>query len=99
MNLQDIQAMIGNAVENFELEFKHGGELRNLDDRTKASIAKDSSAFANAGGGMLIYGIAEQKKEGVSVASAIEPVTNPAISVDVLTQIIRFGTSPALSKF
>jgi hypothetical protein len=103
-SLSDIVALIGVATENFELEFKHGHELDGLDDPNraslvKASIAKDSSAFANAGGGTIIYGVDEQKKDGNSVASAVAPVTSQRVTIDRLTQLIKAGTEPSLSKF
>lgn len=85
--------------ETYEFEFKHGGELRSLDDTTKGSIAKDVSAFANAGGGVLAYGISENRVGPDSFVKDFDPVTNSKITTDQLTQIIRFQTSPPLSNF
>jgi len=47
------------AEENIHLEFKSAGSLDNT-DKKKNEITKDVAAFANADGGILIYGIEEQ---------------------------------------
>lgn len=57
------------------------------------------TAFANAGGGILVYGVAEKKVGAESMAVDFALVENTKVTVDQLTQIIRFQTSPPLSKF
>lgn len=57
--IEDIQSLIDiQAEENTYYEFK---DARAIDDRQKAEIAKDVSAFANADGGVIIYGLNEDR--------------------------------------
>jgi hypothetical protein len=97
--LPDIVALLGVAVESNDLEFKRGDELDTIDQsKTKEEIVRDVSAFANAGGGIIIYGIEEDK--GTSpVASRIWPVKNEKVTDIRLTQIIRTGLEPVFNKF
>ena len=58
-NINDITALIYNAAEeSVHLDFKAAGSL-SRDDKKKAEIAKDVSAFANSDGGIIVYGIEE----------------------------------------
>ena len=70
---QDFERLIaGSVAEGPHLEFKR--ELpRTWKDKERHELAADASAFANAGGGDLIYGLDEAK----SVASLIVPITEP----------------------
>src|SRR5687768_442894 len=57
---EDIDRYIStNAEESSHLEFKRGDALQKS-DQAKFNIGKDVSAFANADGGILIYGIEEK---------------------------------------
>jgi len=47
----------GKVEESSSLEYKAAAALDRGDDRKKIELTKDVSAFANAGGGVLIYGI------------------------------------------
>ena len=58
----DIMQYISEAAEeSLYLEFKNGMAFKVKDEGLQNEIAKDISAFANADGGVLIYGIAEKK--------------------------------------
>ncbi len=94
----DIQQLIGQANESNDLEFKRGDFLDNLDSATRDEIVRDVSAFANAGGGTLIYGIEEDRSKN-SVASALFPTKNHKIDELQLTQIIYAGLDPVFKKF
>ncbi|MBS7111018.1 MAG: ATP-binding protein [Dysgonomonas mossii] len=57
---EDIESLINNdAEESLNLEFKEARAL-SKDDKYKAEITKDVSAFANSDGGIIIYGIQEK---------------------------------------
>jgi len=65
----DIMQYISEAAEeSLYLEFKNGMAFKVKDEDCKNEIAKDISAFANADGGVLIYGIAEKKFRATSIA-------------------------------
>lgn len=54
------------AQESIYLEFKEARSFDRSDPRKKMEIGKDISAFANADGGIIIYGITEDKKDRVA---------------------------------
>lgn len=64
-----IQYISEAAEESLYLEFKSGMAFKEKDENCKNEIAKDISAFANADGGILIYGIAEKKFRAASIAT------------------------------
>ncbi|MFM0185047.1 ATP-binding protein [Paraburkholderia nemoris] len=97
--LESIQALIGVEAESVSLEFKDGTKLDGFTDRVKTEVITDVTAFANAGGGTVIYGIREEQRDGQSLASAISPVTDPAVTQDRLRDIIHSNTDPALRGF
>lgn len=58
-NREDLEAMIKNSEqESLNLEYKRSASIGN-DSGKRKEIAKDVSSFANADGGMIIYGIVE----------------------------------------
>lgn len=64
-DITDVQRLINqNEKESAYLEYKACDALQN-NDRSKNEISKDVSAFANAGGGIIIYGIIED--DGIPV--------------------------------
>jgi predicted HTH transcriptional regulator len=94
----EIDSLIGVAEENNFLEFKRGAVFDSIDQEMKAEIVRDVSGFANAGGGTIIYGIAES--DGAkSMAKAISPVKNSKVTQLQLTQIIRSGLDPVFNEF
>lgn len=55
----DLKDLINNEVEeNLHLDYKSAGSL-SKEDKKKAEITKDVSAFANSDGGIIVYGIQE----------------------------------------
>ena len=98
-SIEEVNALIDEAFETVSLEFKNGAKLNNPNDRAKADIVTDVTAFANAGGGTLIYGIQEEEREGKSFAASIAPVTDLKMSVDRLRDIITSNTDPVLHDF
>src|ERR1022692_4469180 len=63
-------AIAAKAKETADLDWK-GADFYPLNDKGKHEIAKDISAMANSGGGVLVYGMAENKQ---GRANALEPV-------------------------
>lgn len=67
-SLDDINALIENeAEESIHLDFKAAGSL-SKEDKKKAEIAKDVSAFANSDGGVIVYGMEEQNHKAHSLS-------------------------------
>ena len=66
---------------------------------TKDEIVRDVNAFANAGGGTIIYGLDEDKTTSPSLASELSPVMNDKADVLRLTSIIRSGMEPVFNAF
>ena len=97
--LESIQALLGVEEESVSLEFKDGAKLTGLTDKAKTELITDVTAFANAGGGTVIYGIREEQRDGKSVASVIAPVTDASITQDRLRDIIHSNTDPAMRGF
>lgn len=97
--LESIQALIGVEAESISLEFKDGTKLDGLTERAKTELVTDVTAFANAGGGTVIYGLQEESREGQSLASAISPVTDVRVTQDRLRDVIYSNTDPALRAF
>lgn len=89
MNLEDftadtLQYLIENEVEeNVHLDYKAGTALQK-NDRGKNEITKDISAFANADGGIIIYGLAERDHKPAELA----PFDGNDFSKERLDQII-----------
>lgn len=96
--LADIEALFGEAEETVILDFKSGLAFNDM-NAARSDLVKEVTGFANAGGGTIIYGIAEIRQDGRSIASALSPVTNPAITQDRLTEIVYSNTDPALRGF
>lgn len=85
----DLLALIGNAVEeSLYLEYKGAGSLIN-DESKKSEISKDVSAFANSGGGKIVYGIEEDKSKKHTVPKSIEGIDPAEISKEWLESVIN----------
>ncbi|MGP8216593.1 MAG: helix-turn-helix domain-containing protein [Bacteroidia bacterium] len=84
LNQSDIENLItSQAEESTYLEFKAAAALSKT-DKTKTEITKDVSAFANADGGVLIYGIAEKEHK----AATIDFIDGNTFTKEWLQQII-----------
>ena len=81
---KDIDDLIQNEVEeSIYLDYKDG---RALDSDKIVEITKDVSAFANADGGIIVYGVSENK--ATHKPEDYAPVTNPKITKEWLEQKI-----------
>ena len=92
-NETDLLALIASgAQEHALLEFKACASLDNTEPN-KTEISKDISAFANSGGGDLIYGVIETQH----VASAIDAGFDPAVGKALwLEQVINSRVQPRI---
>jgi hypothetical protein len=98
-SIAEIEALLGQEAESISLDFKSGLTFNQFSDKERSELIKDVTAFANAAGGTIIIGVSEDKSGSSNIASSIEPVTNPKISVDQLTLTIKSNTEPSFSAF
>ena len=88
--LDDIQSLIDNEVEeSIHIEYKSGEALDEKNPDVRA-ITKEVSAFANADGGFLIYGVKENNI--THIPESICPVKNPKRNKEWLEQKILLIT-------
>ena len=78
--------------ENNFLEFKRSNSL-SRDAHARKELSKDVSAFANAGGGLIIYGI---KEEGGTAKELDEGVDSSMITKEWIEQIINSLIHPKI---
>ncbi len=88
------------AEENINREFKRaealGDKLNNKrTEECKVEISKDVSSFSNSTGGIIIYGIEEEKKAPHG-AKAISPIDPEAFSKERLEQVINSRIKPPI---
>lgn len=70
---EDIEALIHNHVqESFTLDYKRSEALDN-DSARKKELSKDVSAFANSAGGVLVYGVIEEKHLPAGIDDGYDP--------------------------
>ena len=89
-NVDRLRSLIGES-ETQILEFKSAKDMDRRANK-QGEISKDVSAMANAIGGIIIYGIAEEK----GVATALDGTTDPAINSDWFQQIITSNIQPSI---
>lgn len=96
---QQLQQILNErAQEGLYLEFKRGAALASTNE-ARLELIKDCTGFANASGGTILYGVAEEQVENINVAAALSPVSPQGVGGDWITNIIRSNTSPPLSRF
>lgn len=86
------------AQEGLYLEFKRGAALHLIGD-ARRELVKDCSGFANAAGGLLVYGIAEERVDEVDVAAALDPVPLDGANAARISEILRSNTSPPIHAY
>lgn len=86
------------AQEGAYLDFKRGEALGKSGSLRK-ELVKDCTGFANADGGLLLYGIAEEKLDGVNVAASLHPVADTSMNADWISDVVCGNTSPPLREF
>jgi hypothetical protein len=86
----EIEALITGLVpESSRLEYKGAEALSLVDSKKRDEISKDVSAFANAGGGVIIYGVQQyREKDREHLPERITPVNTSVITREWLDQMI-----------
>ena len=83
----DVKALIDNQErENLNLDYKSCDALERKDGKIK-EISKDVSAFANSAGGVIVYGVIDNKNVPVRIDDGYDP--NGKISKEWLEQVIN----------
>lgn len=86
----DLKRLIQDKVqENIGLDYKVAAAL-GMQDSVKREVAKDVSAFANSGGGVLVYGMAEDGH----IPTAIDPVDPNVFPKEWLENVVISNVQP-----
>jgi len=97
-NLEYLNSLIENKVEeNLNLDYKAAASLDKQNNKT-TEISKDVSALANSDGGILIYGIKEDKVNK-HLPEKIDPINRKDFTKEWLEQIIQDKISPRINDF
>jgi len=86
------------AQEGLYLDFKRGEALA-LSNGSRQELVKDCTGFANANGGLILYGVAKGEVDGVPVATSLSPLVDRKVNGDWITSVIRSNTGPPLNHF
>jgi len=90
----DLERLIDDGVkEGVELDYKRSAALANT-DRAKDEISKDISAFANSGGGTIVYGVSENGHVPTRIDSDLVP--GGLIGKEWLENVIRSRIRPVI---
>src|SRR5262249_37121328 len=84
----------GDVKESLHLEYKASDAIDKRDDAKKIEMARDVSAFANADGGQIIYGMTEEDHHPKGLDQGLNPQTYPEIGFD---QVLQQHISPKLT--
>jgi hypothetical protein len=98
-NLAQLESLCEAGVsEGLHVEFKVKEDSRTatLSRVDKRNIAEAVSSFANSDGGTLIYGIGTTKRDGLDVASTLDPITNLAEFAVQFALVTALNVSPEL---
>jgi len=87
---QRLDQMIADGIEEHSsLDYKRADSLAKTDSK-KTEVTKDVSSFANSGGGVLIYGVAESEDERRKyLPERLDPIQRSEISKEWLDQVIQ----------
>jgi len=94
---QDVQGLIDDEVaEDQTIEYKAKLQLTRIED--KAELCRDISAFANASGGCIVYGLGEKRDQSNKTTGKpdkIVPILDqPDALINRLSQILHRGVQP-----
>jgi hypothetical protein len=99
-SMADVEREYLGAEETNHLEFKRKSNPTGpaLDDDDKKNFSKAISAFSNADGGLLIWGIATRKADGREQAERIQPIASVQDFAERLRSSLLETTSPVNHK-
>jgi Schlafen, AlbA_2 len=83
----------GNVKESISLEYKASPAIDKKDDKKKLEMARDVSAFANADGGQIVYGMTEKDHEPAGLDQGIDGEIYPGIWFE---QVLQQHITPAI---
>jgi hypothetical protein len=83
----------GNVKESLHLEYKASDAIDKKNDAKKIEMARDVSAFANADGGQIIYGMTEAEHEPAGLDEGLDPKAYPEIWFE---QVLQQHVTPIL---
>lgn len=94
-NEEQLLRMIDEGVEeSLHLDYKAAGALQK-DKKKREEIVKDVTAFANADGGVIIYGVAEfRDRAKAHLPEKLDPVLRSEISKEWLEHVIGSAAPP-----
>lgn len=94
-SIERIRSLIAErAQEDLHLDYKAAAAL-SKEEKKRTEISKDVSAFANADGGVIIYGVSEDPVDD-SFPGAIDPVDGRVTSAEWLEQIVTSRIQPKI---
>jgi hypothetical protein len=96
IELRDLEELVGNVAEGLHVDFKQG--LVGKSDGDRKEFVADVTAFANASGGDIVFGIVEGADAVASQVLGI-PVVDRDAEERRLAEILRNGTEPRLTDF
>jgi hypothetical protein len=82
-----------NVKEGLHLEYKASRAIDKKDDSKKLEMARDVSAFANADGGQIIYGMTEKDHEPAGLDQGIDAKAYPEIWFE---QVLQQHITPSI---
>lgn len=83
----EIEALHADGVrESLHLEYKASGAVDKADNSKKLEMARDVSAFANADGGQIIYGMTEKDHDPTGLDKGLDPKAYPEIWFEQVLQ-------------
>jgi predicted HTH transcriptional regulator len=92
---EELEALYtGNVNESLYLEYKASDAIDKNDNGKKIEMARDVSAFANADGGQIIYGMTEKEHQPAGLDQGLDPITYPEIWFD---QVLQQHITPNLT--
>jgi hypothetical protein len=89
----DVGALILNKVqESLTLDYKKS-DAHGRADRKKSELSKDVSAFANSAGGVILYGMEEDKHYPTEIDGGLDP---DEVSKEWIEQVINSAVHPKI---
>jgi hypothetical protein len=85
----------GDVKESLHLEYKDSRAVDKKNDKTKLEMARDVSAFANADGGQIIYGMTEKDHAPDGMDEGLDPKQYPEIWFE---QVLQQHVTPLLEQ-